>query len=266
MPDVISDVIPEVKPELAEAQAELRRLQAFSLATILQLETLRFCRRFLTRDPRDAGGKFFDPYGHHYEQMTQAARNASLKILEGSMLASTSRDSETTSQDLAIACLSELRRDYEIFLLDQRKLPWSTLSTEAKEMGLMTLDRPPISDDMQYDSAKHALEQRRKFAPWLDSEDPIVVANALLNLVNRTIRMVRTPSSPRREVTEEPAPAIERQAVRRSEPREEPRAAGDTNPRCPQCGKAMRRRKSVKGDFWGCTGYPDCNGTVLNKS
>jgi restriction system protein len=265
MPDMMPDVTSDVMPELAEAHAELRRLQAFSLATIVQLETLRFCRRFLTRDPRDAGGKFLDPYGHQYEQMTQAARSARRLILEGSMLGSTSRDSESTSSDLAIASLSELQRDYEIFLLDQRKLPWSTLSTDAKELGLLSLDRPQISDDMQYESAKHALDQRRKYAPWLDSEDPIVVANAMLILVNQTVRMVRNQLSPRRQVTEEPAPVIERQAARRSEPREEPRPSGDSTPRCPQCGNSMRRRKSVKGNFWGCSSYPDCNGTVITK-
>ena len=32
-------------------------------------------------------------------------------------------------------------------------------------------------------------------------------------------------------------------------------------PVCPECGKPMRRRHSGKGDFWGCSGYPDCRGT-----
>ncbi|HNT35706.1 MAG TPA: topoisomerase DNA-binding C4 zinc finger domain-containing protein [bacterium] len=32
-------------------------------------------------------------------------------------------------------------------------------------------------------------------------------------------------------------------------------------PDCPQCGKSMRRRKSAKGDFWGCSALPECKGT-----
>lgn len=28
---------------------------------------------------------------------------------------------------------------------------------------------------------------------------------------------------------------------------------------CPECGKALSRRKGAKGFFWGCAGYPDCN-------
>lgn len=28
--------------------------------------------------------------------------------------------------------------------------------------------------------------------------------------------------------------------------------------KCPQCGKPLRKIKGEKGEFWGCTGYPDC--------
>lgn len=28
--------------------------------------------------------------------------------------------------------------------------------------------------------------------------------------------------------------------------------------KCPQCGKSLRKIKGEKGEFWGCTGYPDC--------
>ena len=30
---------------------------------------------------------------------------------------------------------------------------------------------------------------------------------------------------------------------------------------CPDCGKALRRRKGKNGFFWGCSGYPDCKTT-----
>ena len=37
-------------------------------------------------------------------------------------------------------------------------------------------------------------------------------------------------------------------------------------PKCPKCGKPMRKMVARKGrnagnPFWSCTGYPDCNGT-----
>lgn len=30
---------------------------------------------------------------------------------------------------------------------------------------------------------------------------------------------------------------------------------------CPECGRAMRLRQGAQGDFWGCTGYPQCRCT-----
>lgn len=33
------------------------------------------------------------------------------------------------------------------------------------------------------------------------------------------------------------------------------------SPDCPQCGKPMRQRRSVKGDFLGCSTFPECKGT-----
>ena len=65
-------------PELFDKSGGFRKLHSFTLATIVQLETLRFCRRFLTHDPREAGAKLFDPKGRQYDQMTQAGRSLSL--------------------------------------------------------------------------------------------------------------------------------------------------------------------------------------------
>jgi len=33
------------------------------------------------------------------------------------------------------------------------------------------------------------------------------------------------------------------------------------NETCPKCGKAMAKRNGKFGEFWGCTGFPQCNGT-----
>jgi len=35
---------------------------------------------------------------------------------------------------------------------------------------------------------------------------------------------------------------------------------------CPKCGKVMAIRKGKNGDFLGCTGYPECNGTKQLKN
>jgi len=36
--------------------------------------------------------------------------------------------------------------------------------------------------------------------------------------------------------------------------------------RCPLCGKALVRRKSSNGYFWGCSGFPSCKQTYPDKS
>jgi DNA topoisomerase-1 len=35
---------------------------------------------------------------------------------------------------------------------------------------------------------------------------------------------------------------------------------------CPQCHKPLKLRKSARGAFWGCTGYPDCNHTQPDEN
>ena len=30
---------------------------------------------------------------------------------------------------------------------------------------------------------------------------------------------------------------------------------------CPNCGKPMKIKTGSRGDFWGCSGYPECNHT-----
>ena len=31
---------------------------------------------------------------------------------------------------------------------------------------------------------------------------------------------------------------------------------------CSQCGKEMRKKTGKFGEFWGCSGYPDCKNTM----
>jgi restriction system protein len=246
--------------ELFDKHGGFRRLHSFTLATIVQLDTLRFCRRFLTQDPRQAGGKFYDPKGRQYDQMTQAARSGRQNIIEGSERSSTSKDTEMRLTDVARASLSELRGDYEIFILDRGELPWSAHSPEARAVNAISLDLAQFSDDMVHESAKHALEQRRKYAPWLDAEDPVVVANAMLLMIGRAMNMLKSQIAAQGVVFEQAGGFSERLTARRIQAREEQRNA-EPAPQCPQCGKPMRRRKSAKGEFWGCSGFPDCKGT-----
>ncbi len=127
--------------DLFDKRGGFRRLHSFTLATIVQMETLRFCRRFLTSNPREAGAKFYDPKGRQYDQMTQAARSGRQNIIEGSERSATSKDTEMKLTDVARASLSELRGDYEVFILDREQIPWSVHSTEARAVNAVSRQR-----------------------------------------------------------------------------------------------------------------------------
>jgi len=245
--------------ELFDKHGGFRRLHSFTLATIVQLETLRFCRRFLTFDHRETETKFYDPKGRQYDQMTQAARSGRQNIIEGSERSSTSKDTEMKLTDVARASLSELRGDYEMFILDRGQLPWSVHSPEARAINAISLDDAPFADDMVHESAKHALEQRKKYARWLDADDAVVVANAMLIIIGRALNMLKSQIEAQGKTFEETGGFSERLMAKRLEAREQQKTADA--PECPQCGKPMRRRKSAKGDFWGCSAFPDCKGT-----
>lgn len=246
-------------PELFDKHGGFRRLHSFTLATIVQLETLRFCRLFLTQDPREAGKKFYDPKGRQYDQMTQAARSGRQNIIEGSERSSTSKDTEMKLTDVARASLSELRGDFEVFILDRGQLPWSVHSPEARTINAISLDDAPFKNDMVHESAKHALEQRKKYARWIDSDDAVVVANAMLIIIGRALNMLKSQIEAQGKAFEASGGFSERLMARRIEAREKQK--NEDAPDCPQCGKLMRQRTSAKGDFWGCSAFPDCKGT-----
>ncbi len=54
----------------------------------------------------------------------------------------------------------------------------------------LRFDKPAYSQDVAHDSCVHVLEQEKKFAKWLEAEDHVVVANALLILISRTVNML----------------------------------------------------------------------------
>ncbi|MEX2607384.1 MAG: four helix bundle suffix domain-containing protein [Kiritimatiellia bacterium] len=192
--------------------------------------------------------------------MTQAARSGRQNIIEGSERSSTSKDTEMKLTDVARASLSELRGDYEIFILDRNQLPWSVHSEDAKAVNAISLDAAPFTDDMVHGSAKHALEQRKKYARWLDSDDATVVANAMLIIIGRALNMLKSQIRAQGKAFEEIGGFSERLMTKRIEARETQKST-TPSPDCPTCGSSMRKRRSAKGEFWGCSTYPECKGT-----
>lgn len=242
----------EFPVKLFDPSSGYRRLDSYTLATLIQMATLRFCTRFLNRSN--------DPCGRQYDQMTQAARSGRANIIEGSERAATSKETEMKLTDVAKASLGELRGDYEMWLLQNHRLPWPKTSPEARAVFRITLDSPDFKEDWVHESARYLFVQEEKFAPWLTSDDDCVVANALMILCSRAIHMLTRQIEAQGKAFTENGGFRERLTTCRIE------TLSNQAPLCPLCEKPMRKRvarqgKNAGNSFWSCSGYPDCTGT-----
>ena len=224
-----------------------RRLYSFNFATIVHLGTISFVRRFV--DWKD------DPLGKLTGQMVGASRSGKQNIVEGSERAKTSTETEIKLTDVAKGSLAELLGDLEDFLACRNSIPWSIHSEDYKAVNSITLEPFVYSEDALHDYWIYLHREKAKFDPWLEHADATVVANALIVLVQRTLSLLGKQLQSQESAFVESGGIRERMTQARV-------AARDTDtPACPECGKPMRRRHSGKGDFWGCSGYPDCRGT-----
>jgi len=229
-----------------------RKLDSFTLATIIQLGTLRFCRKFLNRTN--------DPCGRQFDQMTQAARSGRANIIEGSERSATSKETEMKLTDVAKASLGELRGDYEMWLLSLGQPPWKRDSSEAQAVFDISLEQTPLQNE--HESAVHLLRETGKFSRWLDSEDSATAANALLILIGRAINMLNNQLKAQGEAFKKEGGFREKL----HEVRVESRAVAADAPNCPDCEAPMVKRKAGHGkyagqDFWGCAKYREgCRG------
>ena len=235
-----------------------RKLDSFALASIVQIETWRFCQTFL--DMRN------DPKGRWFDQMTQAARSGRANLIEGSENAATSKETEIRLLGVAKASFAELLGDYEMWLAFSNRLPWTR--EEASGVFHVVLDpMPRAGDDVLRDSAIHVRAQRAKFSRWLDDSDPCIRANCLLVLIRRTIHMIQRQLHTLGVAFAETGGLREQMTNVRLEARSKQRseASMETDvPTCPKCGRPMRRRirRETGEAFWGCTGYSEgCRGT-----
>ncbi len=264
--------------ELFKNSTGYKRLDVYILMNIIQLETLVFCRRFLSLEN--------DPCGRQFDQMTQAARSGVKNLTEGSERRATSMQTTLKLIDVAKASLCELRDDYLTWLLDKNLPPWPMRSPEAQEVYAVRFDATNYGDDVNYDLARHIIAQRAKFAKWFGGGDGreqsmavesdraapatrdaaagcgVVFANAMLILIGRALHMLdRLLKQHGDDFIKEGGFSERMTAARVEEKRNQRRAVDEDAPPCPICGGAMRVRHGKTGDFWGCTNYPACKGT-----
>jgi len=232
-----------------------RRLDSFTLATLIQTETWRFCRTFL--DGRN------DPKGRWFDQMTQAARSGRANIAEGSENSATSRETELKLLGVARGSWAELLADYEMWLAVSGELPWSR--EESAEVYRTALDPFPETpgEGLLRAAALHARAQRAKFARWLDSADPCVRANCLMVLLLRGMTLLRRQMERLGGDFVRDGGFRERMAATRRAVRDGSAPPSAEAPSCPECGRPMRRRakRATGEEFWGCTAFDQgCRG------
>jgi len=223
-----------------------RKLHSFNFATIIHLGTMRFCKRFIDWKQ--------DPLGKTLGQMVGASRSGKQNIVEGSERAKTSAETEIKLTDVAKGSLAELLGDLEDFLAERGEIPWSIHSEEHKALSAITLAPFEYTDDLLHDYWRYLHAEKKKFDRWLEHENPVVVANALIVLTQRALSLLGKQLQSLEAAFLEKGGIRERMTQARIEARD-----GDV-PACPDCGKPMRKRKSQTGEFWGCSGYPDCRG------
>jgi four helix bundle suffix protein len=238
---------------LIEKHGGYRRLHSFTFATMIHLETISFCKRFIPWQE--------DALGKTAGQMIGAARSGRQNIIEGSERSATSRETELKLTDVARASLAELMGDYEIFLAERGSIPWSRHDQQNREFGSLQLPEYTNNDDQLHEYWKYYHSTRPAFAKWFDHNDPIVVANAMLILIQRTMAMLSAQIKRQGNDFLEKGGFREKMYQTRSEAREEQQPVEADAPECPECGNPMRRRNSAKGPFWGCSQYPKCKGT-----
>lgn len=141
---------------------------------------------------------------------------------------------------------------------------WAIGNPDRESIWQTRLDSPQYSNSYLHDAAIHILTQRRKFAKWLDSDNPAIVANAMLVLLFKENRILQSQLQNKLETFRKKGGFSENMTEERLEARKA-NAALAKAPECPLCGKPMLRRMQKKGqmqgrEFWGCSDYPKCNG------
>lgn len=228
-----------------------RKLRSFQTAQLAYDGTVIFCDRFIDKRSRT------------HDQMVQAARSGVQNIAEGSLASATSKETEVKLTNVAPASLGELLLDYEDFLRQRGLRQWAMDAPEAKEVRSLYLpDRSDRSD-------KSDLSDIYAFR----TASAEVVANTLICLINQASSLLGRQIRQLEQDFLAQGGLRERMTRARLESRAAMSDRSDQShlsdkieaPFCPKCGKPMRQRTARSGlhageSFWGCTGFPECNG------
>ena len=134
-------------------------LLAYKKALVVFQRTCRFCERFLEKRDRTV------------DQMVQAARSGSQKIVEASKMSGTSKETELKLLNVSRSSLEELLEDCSDFLRKRKVSLWPKNSAEA-----LFVRRLARKVDVSSETYETYVETRR----------PEVVANILIWVIDQT--------------------------------------------------------------------------------
>src|SRR5438128_12311520 len=160
------------RPRRMRPSGGYRNLRSYQVATLIYDGTVSFCDRFVDKRSRT------------HDQMVQAARSGGKNIAEGSRAAATTSQTELRLVNVARASLEELLLDYEDYLRQRGKRQWEKDDPEA--LAVRAVCRQASGKD-QSDRTDWAdpLAHCKAYVSWLEHDDPAVVANAMLCLINQ---------------------------------------------------------------------------------
>ena len=228
------------------------------LASIIQLGTFSFCRRFLNQKN--------DPCGRLFDQMTQAARSGQANIAEGVSRHQTSIETEMKLVDVARASINELSNDFSFILMANKQVAWRNNDPNSIAIRGMKPDMPNYGEDIMHDMMEHVLKQKEHFDPWIEN-DLTTAANTLLILCSRVNSMATNYLEGRLATFKQTGGFAENMTKERIETQRQQNME-EGAPRCPKCGAPMVKRYVKRGSnqgkaFWSCSKYTEtgCNGS-----
>jgi four helix bundle suffix protein len=231
------------------------KLRAYAVAEAVYDATVVFCDRFIDKRSRT------------HDQMVQAARSGVRNISEGSGAAATSRKTELKLTNVARASLSdELLKDYKSFLMQHGLRVWHKDSSEALAMReRLKHDVAPNLPSARPGAVR--LTGLAGLAQFVAQAEPELAANAMLCAVNQAAYLLHRLCEQQGRAFLEQGGFTENLYAARRRSREGAAAPRADTPACPACGRPMRLRTAQRGahagqPFWGCSGYPNCKGTM----
>lgn len=256
------------RPRRLRPAGGYRKTASFQTATLIYDATWWFCEKFL------------DPRSRTVDQMIQASRSGRQNIAEGSRFAATSSQTELRLLNTARSSLEELLLDFEDYLRHRHLPQWAPDSPEARAVRSVPQRWCRERNPTEPSDLTDLTDQRRwaLYAFWLEHADPAVRANAIICLIHQANYLLDQQITALEQSFIEEGGYSEQLARHRlarrarrdpTDPTDptDPSDRSDPIPRCPRCGSLMALRTAKTGkhagqQFWGCTAYPECKGTV----